>query len=172
MAEVEGSMPLAFEDMRVLQSAEVIADEAWKLVLGWQPFARDAMGKQLVQAADSIGANVAEAFGRYHYGEKLTFLYYARGSLFETKYWLNRAGARDLVSDEVLRSTVERLSELARQLNALVTSTRQQRTTSSPAAKAVREAAAGYGSLDHWPDALFSEPELTWFSTLTSVTNY
>jgi four helix bundle protein len=165
-------MPLAFEDMRVLQSAEAIADECWKLVLGWQPFARDAMGKQLITAADSIGANIAEAFGRYHYGEKLTFLYYARGSLFETKYWLNRAVARDLVPDPVLRGSVAQLSDLARQLNALVASTKQQRSTSSAQAKAVREIAETYGPPDHWPEELFSASELTWLADLTPIANY
>jgi four helix bundle protein len=73
-------MPLAIDDLRVLQQAEAIADAAWKSVAGWDAFARDAMGKQLVRAADSIGANIAEAYGRFHYGEKLTFFYYARGS--------------------------------------------------------------------------------------------
>jgi four helix bundle protein len=165
-------MPLAFEDMRVLQNSEAIADDCWKLVLGWPSFARDAMGKMLIQAADSIGANVAEAFGRYHDGEKLRFLYYARGSLFETKYWLNRAVARELVTDQVLRGAVEQLSHVARQLNALVASTRQQRSTSSAQAKAVRENAEPYGPPDHWPEELFSDPELTWLSTLTPMTNY
>ena len=79
--------------------AEAIADTTWKAVIGWDLFAREAMGKQLIQAADSLGANAAEAFGRYHYGDKLTFLYGARGSLFETKCWLNRTAARGLVND-------------------------------------------------------------------------
>jgi four helix bundle protein len=165
-------MPLAFEDRRVLQSAETIADDCWKLVLGWPSSARDAMGKQLIQAADSIGANIAEAFGRCHDGEKLTFLYCARGSLFETKYWLNRAVARDLVTDQVLRGAVEQLSHLARQLNALVASTRQQRTTSLPSVKAVREPAESYDVPDHWPESIFSDPELSWLSTLAPMTNY
>ena len=156
-------MPLAFEDMRVLQLAETIADATWKTVIGWQPFARDAMGKQWVQAADSVGANIAEAFGRFHYGEKLTFFYYARGSLFETKYWLNRAVARNLVDDKVLRNAVEELSDLARQLNALVASTKQQRNA-PPAAKAVREAVEPYDVPERWPEELFSDTELAWLS--------
>ncbi len=82
-------MALKFEELRVLQAAEAVADGIWRQVVRWGSFARDTVGKQMARAGDSIGANIAEAYGRFHYGEKLQFLYYARGSLFETKYWLN-----------------------------------------------------------------------------------
>lgn len=102
-------MPLVYEDLRVLQLAESLADSVWKLVVAWQPFARDAMGKQVIQASDSIGANISEAFGRYHYADKLVFLYDARGSLFETKYWLNRAFARKLIDEKAIQAYVAEL---------------------------------------------------------------
>ena len=108
---------MKFEELRVLQAAEVIADGTWQQVIQWDPFARDVVGKQMARAADSIGANIAEAFGRFHYGEKLHFLYYARGSLFETKYWLNRALTRDLMPSAQVQDYAARLTDLARQLN-------------------------------------------------------
>ena len=80
-------MALKFEDLEVLKAAEEVADETWGFVLKWGSFARDSVGNQMVRSADSIGANISEAYGRYHYGEKLQFFYFARGSLFETKYW-------------------------------------------------------------------------------------
>ena len=79
-----------FEDLQVLKAAETIADSIWKKVVEWDHFAKDVLGKQITRSADSIGANIAESVGRYNFGEKLQFLYYSRGSLFETKYWLNR----------------------------------------------------------------------------------
>ena len=75
-------MATKFEDLRILQAAEEIADGVWKQVTEWDDFDRDVVGKQMARAADSIGAYIAESYGRYHYGEKLQFLYYARGSLF------------------------------------------------------------------------------------------
>lgn len=90
-------MATSLEDLRVLGMAEGIADSIWGQVVRWDEFARDTVGKQVVRAADSIGANTAEGFGRFNFGEKLQFLYYARGSLFETKYWLNRMLARNLM---------------------------------------------------------------------------
>jgi four helix bundle protein len=99
-------MATALEDLKILQIAEHVADEIWKLVIAWDVFVRDVVGGQLARASDSIGANIAEAFGRFNYGEKVQFLYYARGSLFETKYWLNRSVARHLISSELHKNSV------------------------------------------------------------------
>ena len=120
-------MATSFEELRVLREAEAVADGIWQEVSGWEPFAREVVGGQLARAADSIGANVAEAFGRFHYGEKLQFLYYARGSLFETKYWLNRTLARDLAPSDQVQDYVSRLTTLARQFNAFAGSVKAQR---------------------------------------------
>jgi four helix bundle protein len=64
-------MTMALEDLRILQAAEAVCDNLWKRIAHWGPFARDTVGKQLVEAADSIGANIAEAYGRFHFGEKV-----------------------------------------------------------------------------------------------------
>ena len=90
-------MATKLEDLRILRTTEDIADAVWKIVVQWDEFAKDVVGKQLAKAIDSIGANIAESYGRFNYGEKLQFLYYSRGSLFETKYWLNRAVVRGLL---------------------------------------------------------------------------
>ena len=46
-----------FENLRVYNLSEEIADLIWDIVLKWDRFARDTIGKQLVNASDSIGAN-------------------------------------------------------------------------------------------------------------------
>jgi len=124
-------MALRFDDLRVLQAVEGVADGIWKVVVGWDEFAREVVGRQLARAADSIGANIAESFGRYHYGEKLQFLYYARGSLFETKYWVNRAKARGLIQAEQADSCSENLNDIARQVNSFAQMIRGQRKAAS-----------------------------------------
>jgi len=136
--------PLRFEDLRILQAAEAVADAVWLLVSRWTPFARDAVGIQLVRAADSIGANIAEGFGRFHYGEKLQYAYYARGSLFETKYWLNRAAARDLIPTGDMASYASRLTELARQLNTWAGDLKDQRRGGAGQPGAIRETPPEY----------------------------
>jgi len=158
-------MATSLEDLRVLREAEAVADGIWREVVRWDPFAREVLGGQLARAADSIGANVAESFGRFHYGEKLRFLYYARGSLFETKYWLNRALARNLMSSDEVQQYAARLTDVARQLNAFARSLKAQRRGSSKRSTAVREAVSEY-SADDAQVPLFTETELEWLETV------
>ena len=51
----------ALEGLRVYRMAEDLADICWEMSAPWDLFARDTVGKQLVRAADSVGANIAEA---------------------------------------------------------------------------------------------------------------
>lgn len=182
-------MTLKFEELRVLQQAEAIADAIWRQVAQWPVFARDTVGSQLVRAVDSIGANIAEAFGRFHYGEKLNFLYYARGSLFETKYWLNRVLARDLATLAQIEGYIAQLTDLARQLNTFAADLKTQRHSGS-SSKALRESPVEYAIVrpgnpqlpdnvraviaqEHAPEwsndtglPLLTEDELTWLHTI------
>jgi len=164
-------MTLRFEDLKVLQAAETIADGIWKQVVRWDPFVRDTVGGQLAKAADSIGANIAEAFGRFHYGEKVQFLYYSRGSLFETKYWLNRAQERGIMPSTQVQGYASQLSELARQLNTFISKIKAQQQSNKSQLKRVKETSIEY--LDDRPNStmipLFSEDEIQWIKTGSNI---
>jgi four helix bundle protein len=89
MAKAElGAQRSNCERLRVYELAEKLADEIWSVVLKWEYFPRDTIGKQLVRAADSIGANIAEGVGRGSFQDNRRFVRMARGSLNETKHWL------------------------------------------------------------------------------------
>ena len=79
-----------FENLQIYKLSEKLADQIWKVVIRWEGLARDTLGKQLVRAADSIGANIAEGSGRGTEPELRRFLRISRGSLYETKHWLRR----------------------------------------------------------------------------------
>src|SRR5262249_27923623 len=82
----------------------------------------DTIGRQLVRAADSVGANIAEGSGRGSHKENRHFVRTARGSLYETQHWLRRAYRRDLLTrDQVveLKQIVENLTPM---LNAYLAS--------------------------------------------------
>jgi four helix bundle protein len=80
--------------------SERLADEIWNTVNNWEMLARDTVGKQLIRAADSIGANIAEGSGRGSNQEYRRFLRISRGSLYETQHWLRRAYRRNLLTSE------------------------------------------------------------------------
>ena len=80
----------AFEKLRVYQLSEELADSIWDVAIRWDSFARDTVGKQLVRAADSIGANVAEGAGRGTPKDNQHFVRIGRGSLNETIHFLRR----------------------------------------------------------------------------------
>lgn len=160
-------MPTSFEDLKVLKSAEAIADAIYKGAERWNEFARDVVGKQIARAADSVGANIAESFGRFHFGEKIQFLYYARGSVFETKYWLNRAVARELITAAESQKYASQLTDIARQLNLFIASLKGQRSGEITVAKTIRENPVEYASRlpDDFPNLLFDESDLAWLES-------
>jgi hypothetical protein len=59
---------------------------------------------------------------------KVQFLYYARGSLFEAKFWLNRSLARKLSEDGVHKEYSDRLTHAARQINTFAGSLKSQKS--------------------------------------------
>lgn len=93
-----------FENLRIYQLSEELADACWSICLGWDLFAKNTLGKQLVRCADSIGANIAEGCGRGSYADNKRFARIARGSLYEVKHWLRRAYKRQLLSTENIES--------------------------------------------------------------------
>ncbi len=112
----------AFEDLRVYRLSEDVADGIWQIVESWGNFAKDTVGKQLVRAADSIGANIAEGAGRGAFQDNRRFVRIARGSLNETKHFLRRAYRRKLLGAADVKRLQVLLDELSPRLNAFLKS--------------------------------------------------
>ncbi len=117
--------------MRIFRLAEKFADEIWEEVITWKPFPRNTVGRELVRAADSVGANIAEGHGRFHYREEITFDYYARGSLKESRFWLRRAVTRRMMTEPRFQQFMAMADELEPQLNAYINSLDERASGSS-----------------------------------------
>jgi four helix bundle protein len=111
-----------FENLRVYQLSEDLADEIWDIVLIWDNFAKDTVGKQMVRSADSIGANIAEGEGRGSFQDNRRFCKIARGSLQETQHWLRRAFKRNLLTKEQIEILKPMIEKLSPTLNAYLSS--------------------------------------------------
>ena len=111
-----------FENLKVYGLAEKLADEIWEVVLPWSHFARDTIGKQIVRAADSIGANIAEGTGRGSFADNRRFVRTARGSLYETRHWLRRAFKRKLLTPAEVNSIRPIIDNLSPMLNSYLKS--------------------------------------------------
>jgi four helix bundle protein len=111
-----------FENLIVYRLAEDLADQIWEVVLVWPHFARQTLGRQIVRAADSIGANIAEGSGRKAFQDNRRFVRIARGSLNETQHWLRRAYKRGLLPQDQVDKIKLIVDELAPRLNAFLKS--------------------------------------------------
>ena len=122
-----------FVHLHIYTLSEKLADEIWNIVLRWNFFAKDTVGIQIVKAADSIGANIAEGSGRGTNAELRRFFRISRGSLYETIHWLRRAYKRGLLNQEQVSRLVPLVNELTPKLNAYlgkIGSLRYRRTQS------------------------------------------
>lgn len=109
---------------------------------------------------------MAESYGRFNYGEKIAFLYHARGSVFETKFWINRAANRTLIPFDVAQMKASPLADLARQHNAFTAHLKRRRADDRTQYPHVREDRAEYVAVSHDTSAaLFSEADLRWLES-------
>ena len=111
-----------FEHLEVYNLSENLAYAIWKIVDQRKPFVRDTVGKQLVRAADSIGANIAEGTGRGTFKDNRHFARIARGSLNETRHFLRRSFCRGLMTDAQTKQLQPLIAELGPRLNAYIKS--------------------------------------------------
>ena len=111
-----------FEKLQVYQLSEKLADNIWEIVVTWDSFAKDTVGKQIVRAADSIGANIAEGSGRGSLPDNRRYVRIARGSLYETIHWLRRSYLRKLLSPTEVNKLRTLIEELSPKLNAFLRS--------------------------------------------------
>ncbi|MGN6643621.1 MAG: four helix bundle protein [Verrucomicrobiota bacterium] len=111
-----------FEQLRVYNLAETLADSIWDIASTWDHFAKETIGRQIVRSADSIGANIAEGSGRGSYQDNRRFVRVARGSLNETQHFLRRAFRRKLLTETDIEKIKPMVEKLAPQLNAYLNS--------------------------------------------------
>jgi four helix bundle protein len=122
---------LSFEKLEIYHEAANLADTVCSEGRTWRQFEKQTIGQQLCRAADSIGANIAEGAGRGDARDQARFVRIARGSLYETEYWISRAEGRGIMKCGVSIRLTGMVSSLALRLNGYLAYLRRKgdRTT-------------------------------------------
>jgi len=116
----EGNNFLMLNDISAYKIAFALSNYVWDIIIDWNYFEKDTVGKQFVRAIDSISANIAEGFGRYSKKEKIHFYRYSFGSLKESLDWNEKSKIRKLLTPEEYNHISGELLRLPREINFLI----------------------------------------------------
>ena len=87
------------------------------------------LSDQVLRAARSATANIAEGYGRFHFMDNAKFVSNARGSCWEILDHLITANDEGLVSAELLQTGREKVGSAIRLLNGYITYLRKASAT-------------------------------------------
>jgi len=99
-----------------------LSDTTWDIYNSLPKQLQFNIGDQIIRSVDSIGANIAEGYGRFHYKDSVKFYYNARGSLWESKHWFLLLYKRELISKESFDKNIALLNQLGKKLNGFIQS--------------------------------------------------
>lgn len=118
-------LKFSFEDLEVWQKAVEFADKVIDISEKIQTDRKHfRLIEQLESASTSIAMNIAEGKGRYSKKEFIQFLYFARGSLYETITLLVIFHKRDWISDTQLVEIKSIGGHIGKMLSGLINSIR------------------------------------------------
>lgn len=119
-------MVARYEDLEIYQISVEIAVDVYKLTKKFPREETYGVVDQLKRAVTSIGANIAEGFGRFHFRDKLVFFYNSRGSLYEVKHFLEISFRMRYITEEEKNNLFTKLNNLSVKLNNFINSIGKQ----------------------------------------------
>ena len=111
-----------FDDLEIYQLALDLADWLYDITTDFPAEEKYNIVSQLRRAATSIGANIAEGYGRFHYKENIQYCRQARGSLAETKHFIIFSKRRKYVTQEILEEFLAKYKQLQIKINNYIKS--------------------------------------------------
>ena len=115
---------IPLRDLEVYKLSRELSKIAWDIYkpLDWRD--KKTVGDQFIRAIDSVGANIAEGYSRYHYLDKIKFYYTSRASLAEScDHWLELLYERKKINSENYDKMKVIKRELSIKLNNFISST-------------------------------------------------
>ncbi|GAB6074870.1 four helix bundle protein [Nautilia lithotrophica] len=108
-----------------------LSDTIWQIYMDLSNDLKYNIGSQVIRSIDSIGANIAEGFGRFHYKDNIKFYYNARGSLWDSKHWIYLMYKRSLIEKNEYEQIIKSLEILGKRLNIFIKSIKNKNATNN-----------------------------------------
>ncbi|MBU3924325.1 four helix bundle protein [Patescibacteria group bacterium] len=109
---------MALGKLEIYKNALELSKIGWEIYGQMSYENKKIIGSQFIRAMDSIGANIAEGYGRFHYLDRVKFYYNSRGSLFESKHWSLLLKDRQVINEKKFNDLIEKLNTLHKKLNS------------------------------------------------------
>ncbi len=120
------TMVSRYEDLEIYKISVEVAIDVYKLTKKFPREETYGITDQLKRAVTSIGANIAEGFGRFYFKDKLVFFYHSRGSLFEVKHFLEVSFRMGYITEIEKNELFAKLNNLTVKLNNFINSIGKQ----------------------------------------------
>jgi four helix bundle protein len=115
---------IKLKNLEVYQLSRNLSTIAWEIFCRMDFMDKKHIGDQFLRSVDSIGANIAEGYGRFHYLDKVRFYYNSRASHYEAfTHWLELMFEREKISNDEFETISETALKLQVKLNNFITAT-------------------------------------------------
>lgn len=112
-----------FYELDIWKEAHRLTIEIYKITETFPKAETYALTDQMRRATSSVGANIAEGFGRFHYKDKIRFYYNSRGSVCEVQNFLFLTQDLNYLEKEMARKLFSEYDKLNIKLNNFIKST-------------------------------------------------
>jgi len=125
---MENKPYIALKDLKVYQLARKLSAIAWDIYSKMSFEDKKTIGDQFIRSTDSIGANIAEGYSRFHYLDKVRFYYNSRASQSEaTDHWLDLLFERNKISQDIFEEFNSISKDLQIRLNNFIKTTKDEK---------------------------------------------
>lgn len=119
---------IPLKDLKVYQLARKLSVIAWNIYSKMSFEEKKTIGDQFIRSTDSIGANIAEGYSRFHYLDKVRFYYNSRASQSEaTDHWLDLLFERNKISQDIFDEFNSISKDLQIRLNNFIKTTKDEK---------------------------------------------
>jgi four helix bundle protein len=110
----------SFTDLETWKQARKIRNVISGLVKNFPAEEKYRLADQIIRSSRSIGNNLAEGHGRFHYQDNIRFCIMARGSLTETLDHLMIALDEEIITNDILQSFQAEYDSCLRLINGYI----------------------------------------------------